>query len=342
MPGQLGDDLHLRMQNKALLIKHLYKFYNRMDIPWVKLIWEAHYQNNEAPHTNTNKGSFWWKDCMKMFDLFKEMTTCEIRSGNTCKLWDDSWNGEIMHFKFPELHSFCNQQNISVKIAKDNGNLCSLFQLPLSITAHQQFHLLSDKLHNIRSNNDKDIWNFNWGNSLSMTKKIYNFLLRNEDVAITFKWIWKSCCFPKYKFFCWLLLHDRINTCDLLTRKNMHLDSTQCVLCDAEDYEDRIHLLFSCPFSQGFWWNIGLEWNTDLNIHDMIIEAHQRYRQHHFMEIMIIGCWSIWNQRNDLIFEGIPCSINDCRYEFIKTFKLTMLRAKPSLKEGMSSWIDNI
>ena len=60
------------------------------------------------------------------------------------------------------------------------------------------------------------------------------------------------------------------------------------------------------------------------------------------MEIMIVGCWSIWNQRNDLIFEGIPCSISDCRYEFIKTFKLTMLRAKPSLKEGMSSWIDNI
>ena len=85
-----------------------------MDIPWVKLIWEAHYQNNEAPHTNPNKGSFWWKDCMKMFDLFKEMSTCEIRAGNTCKLWDDSWNGEIMYLKFPELHSFCIQQIISI------------------------------------------------------------------------------------------------------------------------------------------------------------------------------------------------------------------------------------
>src|SRR3954463_7260054 len=108
---------------------------------------------------------------------------------------------------------------------------------------------------------------------------------------------------PKHKFFCWLLLHDRINTCDLLIRKNMHLDSTQCVLCDDENNEDRMHLLFSCPFNQRFLWNIGIEWNTDLDIHDMIMEAHQRYQQHHFMEIMILGCWSIWNQRNGLIFE---------------------------------------
>ena len=138
------------------------------------------------------------------------------------------------------------------------------------------------------------------------------------------------------------MLNDRINTCDLLTRKNMHPDSTRCVLCNVEDMEDRMHLLFSFPFSQGFWWNIGFEWNTDLNFHDMIIEAQQRYQLHHFMEIMIVGCWSIWNQRNGLMFDGIPCSINECRYDFIRSFKLTMPRAKPSLKEGMSSWIDNI
>ena len=138
------------------------------------------------------------------------------------------------------------------------------------------------------------------------------------------------------------MLNDRINTCGLLTRKSMHLDSASCVLCNDEDMEDRTHLLFSCPFSQGFWWNLGIEWNTDMGIHDLIIAAKQRYQLDFFMEIMIVGSWSIWNQRNGWIFEGIPCSITECRYDFNKTFKLTMLRAKPSLKDGMSSWIDNI
>ena len=74
----------------------------------------------------------------------------------------------------------------------------------------------------------------------------------------------------------------------------------------------------------------------------MIIDAKHRYKIDHFMEIMILGCWSIWNQRNGMIFEGIPCSINDCKIDFVRYFKMTMLRAKPTLKEGMSSWIDNI
>lgn len=53
--GGLGV-LNLRVQNSALLIKHLFKFYNPWDIPWVNLIWQAHYTDNEVPHACKNKG----------------------------------------------------------------------------------------------------------------------------------------------------------------------------------------------------------------------------------------------------------------------------------------------
>ena len=53
--GGLGV-LNLRMQNQALLIKHMYKFFNKADIPWVKLIWDAYYQSNEVPLPGSNKG----------------------------------------------------------------------------------------------------------------------------------------------------------------------------------------------------------------------------------------------------------------------------------------------
>ena len=42
--GGLGV-LNLRTQNEALLLKHLHKFYNKMDIPMVHLIWERYYSN---------------------------------------------------------------------------------------------------------------------------------------------------------------------------------------------------------------------------------------------------------------------------------------------------------
>ena len=38
LEGGLGV-LNLRVQNESLLLKHLHKFYNRVDVPWVHLVW---------------------------------------------------------------------------------------------------------------------------------------------------------------------------------------------------------------------------------------------------------------------------------------------------------------
>lgn len=34
--------LNLSIQNESLLLKHFHKFYNRLDIHWVHLIWEKY------------------------------------------------------------------------------------------------------------------------------------------------------------------------------------------------------------------------------------------------------------------------------------------------------------
>ena len=46
--GGLGV-LDLKTQNEALLLKHLHKFSNRADIPWVHLVWEKYYSNGKLP-----------------------------------------------------------------------------------------------------------------------------------------------------------------------------------------------------------------------------------------------------------------------------------------------------
>lgn len=45
-------------KNKALVRKNLHKFYNRHEVPWVKLIWETYYQGNHLPGDEL-VGSFW-------------------------------------------------------------------------------------------------------------------------------------------------------------------------------------------------------------------------------------------------------------------------------------------
>jgi hypothetical protein len=39
----------------------------------VDLIWKAHYQNGKVPNADHQKGSFWWKDCVKLQSKFKEI-----------------------------------------------------------------------------------------------------------------------------------------------------------------------------------------------------------------------------------------------------------------------------
>jgi hypothetical protein len=56
-PKRKGDMgiINLRSQNNALLLNHLDKFYNKKDVPWVKLIGNAHYSNGEVPYATKNK-----------------------------------------------------------------------------------------------------------------------------------------------------------------------------------------------------------------------------------------------------------------------------------------------
>ena len=111
--GGLGV-INLRVQNQALLMKNLLKFYNHYDIPWVNLIFQAYYNNSNVPHATPNKGSFWWKDCMAHIDDYRGMVSCIIVNGKTILLWKGIWNGFTKEIKYPHLHS-ANNANISME-----------------------------------------------------------------------------------------------------------------------------------------------------------------------------------------------------------------------------------
>ena len=80
--GGLGI-INLELQNQALLMKNLDKFFNRKDIPWVNLVWEKHYKNGILQGT-VKKGSFWWRDVLKFLIPFKEMANIQVNSGDSC------------------------------------------------------------------------------------------------------------------------------------------------------------------------------------------------------------------------------------------------------------------
>ena len=342
--GGLGV-LNLRKQNIALLMKHLFKFMNREDLPWVKLIWQAHYTHDKIPQNSGSVGSFWWKDCINILNTFLEIATCAPGDGGTVRLWLDQWTDEMLRYKLPHLCSFAKSQSISLKQAVAicvDEDIADMFHIPLSVVANQQCDQLEALLTTSTEQNMLDKWTLAPNGKPYSSKRVYDNLMPNELAPPPFRWIWKSCTLPKHKIFFWLLLQDRLNTRGLLARKNFMIEDYDCVLCNQGVSEDYLHLFFECDFSRNFWWKLLLEWNNDLDLFSMLLAAKKSYKLICFKEILIVGCWSIWNHRNRSIFDNQPVCLDNCFEDFIYSFKLIMHRAKPSLKEGMTQWVDTL
>ena len=125
-------------------------------------------------------------------------------------------------------------------------NLQDLFTLPLSPEAFTQLQALLNSLDQLVLTYQCDVWTYIWGNQIYLSAKAYKLLKGSANVHQAYNWLWKSSCQLKYKFFSWLLLKDRLSTCEILRRKNMFLPSYTCVLC-SENIEESV-LLARCMY----------------------------------------------------------------------------------------------
>lgn len=105
---------------------------------------------------------------------------------------------------------------------------------------------------------ENDIWTYIWGGPSYSSRKAYKHLKWSSGAHPIFKWIWKSSCQHKHKVFFWLLIQDRLSTCNILKRKHFHLPSFDCPLCESSQEETRGHLFLWCSFSKICWSRIGL------------------------------------------------------------------------------------
>jgi hypothetical protein len=146
------------LQNDALLIKHLHKFYNPHDIPWVKLIWFRYYQD-KVPHASREVGSLWWKDIWSSNNLYRGFSCCIVGNGATICFWEDRWADSILSHTYPRLASFALSPTSSVKVVMEVTDLDDIFILPFSEQAILELGELQEALQAIPYDEDStDIW----------------------------------------------------------------------------------------------------------------------------------------------------------------------------------------
>lgn len=247
--GGLGVH-NLKTQNDSLLLKHLDKFFNRANVPWVHLVWNRYYADGKLPILTANlRGSFWWRDILKLLDSYKGFAMISVQDGKSCFFWLDLWNGQTLQQTFPELFSYCKDDKISVSTVKSTPTAITLFHLPLSTEAYEQFLQLDTLIQNLQITTDSDKWIYTWGSGLFSSQKAYKSLMGSSPVHPIYKWLWKLACQKKRKFFFWLVLKDRLSTRELLRRKSISLPDYNCVLCTHNVEESLHHLLLDCPFA---------------------------------------------------------------------------------------------
>jgi hypothetical protein len=288
------------------------------------------------------KGSFWWKDVVKLIPQFKGMASAVVRDGSSVLLWQDKWNGHTLQQDFPELFSFARKTNVTVKAILHNNQLECNFHLPLSLEAHQQFLIFESLIADIEHSTEHDSWAYSWGNAMFSASKVYKLLVGHRQVHPAFNWLWRSRCQLKHKVFFWLFLIDRLSTRDILQRKNMVLESYTCDMCILQRLETAAHLFLRCNFAKACWASIGISVATTRPVPQIINRIRRNLGVPFFMEIIILMVWSIWKTRNDWIFNNIDPSVEDCRIRFISEFKLLLHRVKQSSIPQLENWLNTL
>lgn len=100
-------------------MKHLDKFFNKWNLPWVKMLWNKYNDNNTLPpHATLEKKLILVKGYFPLIPLYMTITTIQINKGDTALLWKDQWCDNIMELVCPSLYSFTMNEDISVSTFK--------------------------------------------------------------------------------------------------------------------------------------------------------------------------------------------------------------------------------
>ncbi|TVU27564.1 hypothetical protein EJB05_19054, partial [Eragrostis curvula] len=321
-------------------MKHLDKFYNKSDVPWVKLIWSTYYED-EVPHYANEVGSFWWKDVFRLNTEYRGIATCRIGKGDTVSLWHDMINGSILSQKYPRLYSFSNDKYGSLHKAMNAESFEEIFHLPLSNEAYEELLDMQLEIENMDlPYEDDDIWSYIWGSVSYSSSKFYKHQFNGLENSPLHQRNWKSKCMPKIKFFVWQLLIDRVSTRNMLRRRNHFLESGyNCVMCNRAVEETAVHLFFECPYSVSCWFSIGILWDEDLEIHEKIKKAKLEFQYMFFTEIFSTAAWNIWKQRNAKIFNNKQPSVASWKRAFKEEVLMHLHRIKESHHQAIQDWL---
>ena len=152
------------------------------------------------------------------------------------------------------------------------------------------------------------------------TNSAYNCIKADQlpSQPITgFRQLWEIKIPPTALAFSWRLLWDRLPSKENLIRRQIVLQNDLCPFCQSQ-VESASHLFFSCHKIMPLWWEF-YSWVKEVRaLHSNPMEnflqhcslAASRNSNRRRKVWWIVATTSIWNLRNDMIFNNQPFVIS--------------------------------
>ncbi|XBH67940.1 hypothetical protein VPH35_096225 [Triticum aestivum] len=120
----------------------------------------------------------------------------------------------------------------------------------------------------------------------------------------------------------------------------MYLEDYNCALCSGATEENRAHVFWDCQFVLECWQTLTPGKQRGICAYDEIQLTKFKLPPDIAMEIILMGCWSIWMSRNEKIFRRAAPRIHTWKHYLKEGQQVTQIRAK-SVKAGkINVWIE--
>ncbi|KAG7593814.1 Reverse transcriptase zinc-binding domain [Arabidopsis thaliana x Arabidopsis arenosa] len=223
---------------------------------WVTWIWKNLIRKGSfwSVKDNSHAGSWMWKKLLKYREVAREMHKVDVNNGHYTSFWYDNWSpmGRLIDVTGPRgvidmgipLDATVEKVLQSQRTRKHRVD--NLNQIEAAIRdLYQRTRVVEGK--------DIPLWQSSGAkfSKTFTTKHTWNNIRHLHPRVEWYKGVWFPFSTPKYSFFLWLAIHNRLATGDRIKQWNSG-QRVDCVLCDNTE-ESRDHLFFSCPYAAAIW-----------------------------------------------------------------------------------------
>ena len=334
----------LATQNLCLLLKMLHRLHSS-ESRWASWVW-AELNGRSLLHPGScRRARAHGRSLRGMLPLYCAMSRVRVQDGRRTSFWLDWWLPcGPLSVAFPALYSHTTSAEATVFYVW-NGGLDRIF-VPRHTRpgTHKQKSLLTILPDApVAPGVDERMLPL-CGRPRSgglVARHAYALLRYGGRLSPHAAFVWGTRAPSRVKFFCWLLVHRRVNTRDALLRKTIvDRAGAGCPVCLAE-LETAAHLMFVCPFAREFWRVVG----------GVVITAGASVERLFALDVrvavgdaspdtfILLCCWHLWKHRNGVVFQAMVPSLDRvlscCREDAV----LWRERLRPRDRADVDAWV---